>query len=400
MVRSDDRSAETAVATGLPVRQGASRRVTLPLEPLDVARRANGPAGSIEDLIAVFGPGNLRLVSRTPHCVSLGEPPADRVPGETEVLYYGTGPRKAGDVAAGDTAAIGAGPGGYFGAGVYLAGDTYTALRVAESACEKEGAFGADALHQAPVPIHLFVVEADVGRVCDLKGEAGRLRQWAWQAHGLYEPEMVLRLIPAFLAAHGFDTAVLRNEAGQGQDFWVIPDRSRLTLIEHDVLLPTRNLIGQRGQMPGVPTRLEQVLAQVPLDAGVLADDALSPAQIDRLEAWKAERAAVSPREAFRLEQEQRQQVRRWLGTLPGSGAAFARQCLMVEGLVVVPSQRTGMAPERWQSVYKRTQESGEWESDIVARTIELLLLKPTAYATVSEALYWAVRQYVRRSGW
>jgi len=72
----------------------------------------------------------------------------------------------------------------------------------------------------------------------------------------------------------------------------------------------------------------------------------------------------------------------------------------MVEGLVVVPSQRTGMAPERWQSVYKRTQESGEWESDIVARTIELLLLKPTAYATVSEALYWAVRQYVRRSGW
>jgi hypothetical protein len=402
MARSDaERAAGGFVATSLPMRSGASRRVTLPLEPLDAARGQGGPAGSIDDLIAAIGPSNLQLIEQTPHCVALGEPPIDRAVGEMVVLYYGTGPRKAGDIAAGDRSGIGAGPGGYFGAGVYLTGDTYTALRVAESACEKEGLYGYDAVHQPAVPLNLFVVEADVGRVCDLKGEAGRLRQWAWTEHGLYEPEMVLRLIPDFLAAHGYDTAVLRNEAGQGQDYWVIPDRSRLTLVEHDVLLPTRNLIGQRCQMPGSPIRLEHVLAQVPLDANALDAGSLSPAQIDQLEAWKSERATVSPREAYRLEGDQRQEVRRWLhGKLPASPAAFARQCLMVEGLSVEPSQRTGMEPERWQQLYKRTHETIEWDSDIIGRTVELLLLKPSAYRTISEALYWAVRQYVRRSGW
>jgi hypothetical protein len=402
MGRSDaEQTAMGFVATDLPTRAARSRRVTLPLEPLEMDRGQGGAAGTIDDLIAAIGPSNLRLIERTPHCLLLGEPPIERLVGETVILYYGTGPRKAGDIAAGDTSGIGAGPAGYFGAGVYLTGDTYTALRVAESACEKEGLYGYDAVHQPAVPINFFVVEADVGRVCDLKGEAGVLRQWAWREFGLYEPEMVLRLIPAFLAAHGYDTAVLRHEAGVGQDYWVIPDRSRLTLIEHTVLLPGRNLIGQRCQMPGSPIRLEHVLAQVPLDATVLDAGTLTPAQIEQLDAWKTERSSVSPREAFRLEGEQRQQVRRWLhGKLPGSAAAFARQCLMVEGLGVEASQRTGMEPERWAQLYRRTHETGEWDGDIVGRAIELLLLKPSAYRTISEALYWAVRQYVRRSGW
>lgn len=389
------------IATDGATAPGRSRRVTLPLEPLDAGCRQGRSLGSIDDLIAAIGPANLRLVEQTPHMVGLAEPPVDRTVGEILLLYYGTGPGKAGAIAAGDTTGIGAGPDGYFGAGVYLTGDAYTALRVAESACEREGLYGYDAQHQPPVPLNLFVVEAEVGRVCDLKGEAGRLRRWAWAEYGIYEPEMALRLIPAFLAAHGYDTAVLRHEAGQDQDYWIIPDRSRLTLVEHAVLRPTRNLIGQRCQMPGSPIRLEHVLAQVPLDATAAEAASLSVAQIEQLEVWKAERATASPREAYRLEGEQRQEVRRWLhGKLPGSPQAFAKQCLMVEGLWVEASQRTGMAPARWQHLFTHTHASGEWDRDVVGRTVELLLLKPTAYRTVSEALYWAVRQYVRRSGW
>ncbi|MBC7545944.1 MAG: hypothetical protein H7338_24715 [Candidatus Sericytochromatia bacterium] len=401
MARPDaDRAFGASPATESVPRSGPSRRVTLPLEPEIVARGPGEASGSIEDLIAALGPTNLRVVERVPHMRPLGKSWFEPT-GAMLTLYYGTGPAKAGDVAAGDTHGIGAGPDGYFGAGVYLTGDTYTALRVSESACEREGLFGFDACHQPPVPINLFALRASVGRVCELQAEAGVLRQWTWAQSGIYEPEAVLKLIPAFLAAHGYDTAVLRDEAGPGQDYWLIPDRDRLTLTEHTVLLPVRNLLGQRHQTPGHPIRLETVLAHVPLAPEAFDGPVLSAERLGRLAQWHGDRASVSPREAVRLETEQRQEVRRWLhGKLPGSPAAFSRACLMVEGLFVEASQRTGMAPIRWQSLYQRTQATGEWDTEIVSRVTELLLLKPTAYGSISETLYWAVRQYVRRSGW
>ena len=406
MARPDaDRMPGTTVASTSAPRVGTSRRVTLPLEPAITDRSPGEASGTIDDLIAALGPANLQCLRRDPHLMRLGGGIAGDSPPEPSsaliTLYYGTGPGKAADIAAGNTAGIGAGAQGYFGAGVYLTGDTYTALRVAESACEREGLYGFDAGHQTPVPIHLFTMQASVGRVCELKAEAGILRQWAWQQFGLYEPEAVLKVIPAFLTAHGYDTAVLRNEAGLGQDYWVIPDRSRLTLTEHAVLIPARNLIGQRGQAPGNPIRLEAVLTQAPIDPVAFTAPTLSQEQIERLDHWHGDRAAASPRDAFRLENDQRKEVRRWLhGKLPGTPAAFSRTCLMVEGLYVDASQRTGMEPQRWQALFERVRQSGEWDTDIVDRVVELLLLKPNGYRNVSDALYWAVRQYVRRSGW
>ena len=387
--------------TGLTVPARASRRVTLPLEGRDVDRGDGGPAGNIGDLVAALGPANLRLLETRPHLRPLGAGDPDGFPGEVVTLYYGTGPHKAADIEAGHTTAIGAGSDGYFGPGVYLAGDTYTALRVAESACEREGLYGCDAVHQPPIPINLFAMRASIGRVCDLKAEAGTLRAWAWRTHGIYEPEQILRLIPAFLAQHAYDTAVLRDEAGRGQDYWVIPDRSRLILTEHTVLVPQRNLIGQRSQPPGAPIRLEAILAQVPLDPTAMTGPSLTPEQVERLAHWQAERASVSARDAFRRESEQRQEVRRWLQPLvPTDPAALTRLCLWVEGLWVEPAQRTGQSPERWQGLFERLIRSDEWQTDVIGRLIELLLIKPLSYRHVNEALYWAVRQVVRRSGW
>lgn len=358
-----------------------------------------GPCASIEELIDQIGPQHLCVLRRHRLDSPLAQPPRGHRPGKSLVMYYGTSVAKAGTLVAGDTRSMGIGHQGYFGPGIYLAGDAYTAMRVAESANNREGHYGVNAFEEPPVPLHLFQVTVETGRVCQVKEHIQAIRQWAFERYGLSESEEVLKVLGEYVIEHGYDTAVVADEAGPGQDYWIVGQRWRIALMEEVVLLPKQNWIGRRTHPVHSGDRVAVLLERARIDDSTFAPIVLSPLELAQVQDWREQ--LIRAKDPSKLEKQFKAELFSLLASrLPQTAADFAQHFLSVETLHVPMPKHAGIGPDKLAGFFERLHERGEWQAEIVPRVAEVVLFKPEKYADLSQALYWAVRQFARRYGW